>query len=125
MPAVCSQWRRVQISSWLIAFVLASAFLFPANMSASSRETEQNASPQVKAGEAIFKQRCLVCHNKQPGDSAPFGPPNLYGKFKGPSAMSTKEAVNIIAHGKATMPAWGGILSKSDINNVIAYLRAR
>ena len=125
MPVICSQRRRVQILHQIAALVFASVLLFPANISASSGETEQSASPQVKAGEAIFKKRCLVCHNKQPGDTAPFGPPNLYVAFKGPSALSTKAAANIIAHGKATMPAWGGILSKSDINNVIAYLRAR
>jgi mono/diheme cytochrome c family protein len=39
--------------------------------------------------------------------------------------MSTTAAANIIVHGKGTMPAWGGILSKSDINDVIAYLRTR
>ena len=125
MPAIGSQVRRLQMMHLIAAIVFASALLFPANMSASPRETVQSVSPQVKAGEATFKKRCLVCHNKQPGDNAPFGPPNLYGAFKGPSAMSTKDAVNIIAHGKATMPAWAGILSKSDINNVIAYLRAR
>lgn len=125
MPVICTQGRRVQILHRVAAIAFASALLFPANMFASSGETEQSSSPQVKAGEAIFKKRCLVCHNKQPGDNAPFGPPNLYGAFKGPTALSTKAATNIITHGKATMPAWGSILSKSDINNVIAYLRSR
>ena len=105
MQVICSQGRRMQMVYLIAAFVFASALLFPANMSASSGETEPSASPQVKAGEAIFKKRCLVCHNKQPGDNAPFGPPNLYVAFKGPSALSTKAATNIITHGKATMPA--------------------
>ena len=30
-------------------------------------------------GETIFKTQCIGCHNKQVGDTTPFGPPNLHG----------------------------------------------
>lgn len=125
MRVISFQARKVQMLHWIAACLFVLTLMYSTRASASSSETEQSAKPQVKAGEAIFMKRCLVCHNKQPGDTAPFGPPNLYVAFKGPTAISTKEATNIITHGKATMPAWAGILSKSDINNVIAYLRAR
>ncbi len=36
-------------------------------------------SGKAKQGETIFKAQCIGCHNKQPGDTTPFGPPNLHG----------------------------------------------
>lgn len=35
----------------------------------------------VKPGDALFHEKCVGCHNKQPGDTSPFGPPNLHGIF--------------------------------------------
>lgn len=87
----------------------------------SAAETESAAA---KRGEATFKQRCIVCHNKQPGDTTPFGPPNLNGIFHGPAAITTKQAEDIIVNGKGQMPPWGKVLTKSDIDDVIAYLKA-
>ena len=125
MRGICSHMRLVRIVHLFAACLYASTLLFSSHLFAAANETKRTASPQAKAGEEVFKTRCLVCHNKQPGDTTPFGPPNLYVAFKGPTAMSTTAAANIIVHGKGTMPAWGGILSKSDINDVIAYLRTR
>ena len=36
---------------------------------------------KAKRGAAIFQQNCVSCHNKQPDDATPFGPPNLHGIF--------------------------------------------
>lgn len=80
---------------------------------------------RAKQGQAIFQQRCVSCHNKQPGDTSPFGPPNLSGIFKGPSRLTTRQAVEIIEKGKSPMPAFGTILTHSDIDALIAYLRTR
>lgn len=77
----------------------------------------------AKRGEAMFKQRCIACHNKQPGDVTPFGPPNLNGIFRGPAAITPKDAEVIITNGKGQMPGWGKILTKSDIDDLLAYLK--
>jgi hypothetical protein len=53
----------------------------------------------------------------------PFGPRNLHDIFRGPSAITTKQAEEIITHGKASMPAWGAVLTHSDIDAVIDYLK--
>ena len=71
----------------------------------------------------MFQQRCISCHNKQPGDTAPFGPPNLYGIFRGPSPLTAKQVEEIVAHGKGTMPAWGAVLTHSDIDALVAYMK--
>jgi mono/diheme cytochrome c family protein len=80
---------------------------------------------RAKHGEAIFKERCIACHNKAAGDTSPFGPPNLSGIFRGPKAITTRQAADIIANGKGTMPPWSSVLTKSDIDDVIAFLKTR
>lgn len=115
----------------LARFSPAAAIVIPAlllgigNTQASSAPIPAGNSHQVKRGEAIFQQRCIGCHNKQPDDTTPFGPPNLHTSFHRPAPLTKKEAVDIIANGKGTMPGWGKVLSKDDIDDVIAYLKTR
>jgi mono/diheme cytochrome c family protein len=80
---------------------------------------------RIEGGEKIFNQRCASCHNKAVGDDSPFGAPNLHGIFKGPSAITPAEAATIIVKGKNSMPGWGTVLTKSDVGDVIAYLRTQ
>ncbi len=65
---------------------------------------------KAKHGAAVFQQNCVSCHNKQPGDSAPFGPPNLHGIFSSKPLVTppiTPRKHRIIEKGKAPMPAFG------------------
>jgi len=98
--------------------VLAACFVPPATAA-------DTLTGRAKQGQAIFQQRCVSCHNKQPGDTSPFGPPNLNGIFKGPSRITTKQAADIIEKGKSPMPAFGTVLTHSDVDDLIAYLRTR
>jgi mono/diheme cytochrome c family protein len=86
---------------------------------------EPDAAPAVKQGKDIFNTRCIVCHNKQPGDTTPFGPPNLYTVFRGHPPLSTAQAETIVINGKGQMPSFKTVLSKTEIRSVIAYLRSR
>jgi mono/diheme cytochrome c family protein len=79
----------------------------------------------VKHGEAIFHQRCILCHNKKPGDTTPFGPPNLYQVFGEKPLLTTQQAEQIITHGKGQMPSFNGVLTHADMADVIAYLRSQ
>jgi mono/diheme cytochrome c family protein len=78
---------------------------------------------RIQQGAKIFNDRCASCHNKQPGDDSPFGPPNLHGAFHGHSSLSRVEAENIIENGRNAMPAFGKVLNKTEIASVIAYLQ--
>jgi mono/diheme cytochrome c family protein len=80
-------------------------------------------SGRAKAGSEVFQKNCVSCHNKQAGDTSPFGPPNLHGVFK--TGLTPEEAQKIIANGKGGMPAWSNVLTSSDIQNVIAYLKTQ
>jgi len=116
-----ASWRTVcaaltlTLSAWLVVAV----YFVP---SAAAADT---LSGRAKQGQTIFQERCASCHNKQPGDTSPFGPPNLNGIFRGPSHLTTKQAVDIIENGKSPMPAFGGVLTRSDVDDLIAYLRTR
>lgn len=94
------------------------------NLRPSSAMAAESNSARAKQGEVIFKDKCVSCHNKQPGDTTPFGPPNLNGIFKGPTPLSTKKAEDVITNGTTTMPGWGKVLTKDEIGDVIAYLKA-
>jgi mono/diheme cytochrome c family protein len=84
---------------------------------------------KAKRGAAVFQQNCVSCHNKQPGDTAPFGPPNLHGIFSSKPlitpAITPAQATETIKKGKAPMPAFGGILTEAQIGELIAYLKAQ
>ncbi len=84
---------------------------------------------KAKRGSAIFQQNCVSCHNKQPGDTTPFGPPNLHGIFSSKPMVkppvTPAQATDIIKKGIAPMPAFGSILTEAQITDLIAYLKAQ
>jgi mono/diheme cytochrome c family protein len=84
---------------------------------------------KAKRGAAVFQQNCVSCHNKQPGDTTPFGPPNLHGVFSSKPLVTPPvtpaQATDIIKKGKAPMPAFAGVLTDAQISDLIAYLKAQ
>ena len=84
---------------------------------------------KAKRGSAIFQQNCVSCHNKQPDDTTPFGPPNLHGIFSSKPKVSPPitpaQATETIKKGIAPMPAFGSILTNAQIDDLIAYLKAQ
>jgi mono/diheme cytochrome c family protein len=84
---------------------------------------------KAKRGAAIFQQNCVSCHNKQPNDSTPFGPPNLHGIFSSKPMVTPPitpaQATETIKNGKAPMPAFGSILTEAQISDLLAYLKAQ
>ena len=84
---------------------------------------------RAKRGEAIFKQNCVSCHNKQPDDTTPFGPPNLHGIFSSKPmvhpALTPEQATAFIKKGAAPMPAFGSILTDAQLSDLIAYLKVQ
>jgi mono/diheme cytochrome c family protein len=84
---------------------------------------------KAKRGAAIFQQNCVSCHNKQPDDTTPFGPPNLHGIFSSKPRVSPPitpaQATETIKKGIAPMPAFGSILTDAQIEDLIAYLKTQ
>ena len=110
----------------LSALILPAVLLFFVSRSVAAASSGQEApAASTKQGSEIFHTRCIVCHNKQPGDNTPFGPPNLYTVFGAHPLLTPQQAEVIVVHGRGQMPSFGAILSRTEIRSVIAYLRKR
>lgn len=116
----------LHLGKWVWLEFLAMAFFLTTGAMGAPAQPASPPSAALKHGEAIFHSRCIVCHNKKPGDTSPFGPPNLYHVFGAkPPVLTAAQAEQIITHGKGQMPAFGGALTKADMRDVIDYLRSQ
>jgi ubiquinol-cytochrome c reductase cytochrome b subunit len=80
-----------------------------------------SADTTVLAGSVLFyKKGCLYCHRI-----------NDQGGFKGPELsdvslrLSPADLTIRIVNGGSNMPAYGGILSKKELNTIVAFLNSR
>ncbi len=85
------------------------------------KNTQSSAS--IKRGDLLFHQLCVSCHNKQPGDDYPFGPPNLYDVLRR-KEITSSQASEVIRHGRAQMPPFGSRITDGQISDLIGYLEA-
>jgi len=100
------------------------------SVSGGTAAAQKPVSGKAKLGETIFKAQCIGCHNKQPGDTTPFGPPNLHGIIgtntgTTPPQITAQVAATTIKTGKGIMPPFDGKLTPQDISNVVAYLKTQ
>jgi mono/diheme cytochrome c family protein len=123
--------RRMVIGRGLLAVcILASAGAMGISSVIGFADTAKPVmNAKAKRGAAIFQQNCVSCHNKQPNDSTPFGPPNLHGIFSSKPMLTPPvtpaQATETIKNGKAPMPAFGSILTEAQISDLLAYLKAQ
>lgn len=115
------------VAAFVIAGVIVGAGFSATTLSGFSQESHSASSASAKEGKAIFEKRCIVCHNKKPGNNSPFGPPNLHGIFRAssPLKITPSQAIVTITHGKGNMPAFGKVLTNSQIKCVVAYLKTQ
>lgn len=87
------------------------------------------ASP-AERGQAIYLERCAVCHGPQgrgDGPEAPFLSPRPASLISaGSSVKPDTELLAVIANGKprTAMPAWKDRLSEEQRRDVLAYIRS-
>ena len=94
----------------LILSAIASALLFFSGVSYAADSVN---------GEKLYATNCTSCHGEK-GASIMFGTPN-FGQGEG--LMQTDRAIlDSIRNGKNAMPAYQGLLSDTEILDVIAYL---
>ena len=116
-------WRN-WVTRSLTAVVFLSLSFASISQEANKPKEGSNAAAVhtgTTVGSQVFHARCISCHNQQPGDNSPFGPPNLFSEFKR-KAITHSQAEVVIVHGKGTMPPFGTVLSKGEIQRVIEYL---
>jgi mono/diheme cytochrome c family protein len=107
----------------ILSSVLSIAGVLLAGTAGIAAAQKPAASAKVKHGETVFKANCIGCHNKEPGDTTPFGPPNLHGVLGKNPVLTPQQATETIKQGKGVMPPFAGKLNDSDINAVVAYLK--
>ena len=117
--------RRVRRSFFPVIELGLAALLFGLSCSSALAVEPVPKTAAAKRGSAIFHKRCIVCHNKQPDDTSPFGPPNLYAVFRGKPKITTAQAETIIMNGKGQMPSFKAVLTKDEIRSILAYLRSK
>ena len=76
-----------------------------------------NADPQLRLGQEIYRQRCQSCHSPDGGGGI------------GPSVQDIEERLDdasqvaIVVEGRRSMPRFGSVLSDEEIAAVVRYTR--
>ena len=126
------RWRVV-VTSVLAACLVAAVFFAATEGKAHSGGASTSAAridPHVAAGAHDFVQfACSACHgNLGRGGVSPFVPAlNVVGK-----SLTVKALTKIITHGlgesanpkRPFMPVWGPVISKTQVADLVAYIRA-
>jgi cytochrome c len=109
-----------------LSFVFVCALAFAGASLYGQGKMAAGAKGDVAKGKAVFDQNCAVCHNSDSTD-VKMGP-GLKGLFKRAKLTSgtalTEASVRAkIDAGENGMPSYKDILSDSEKNDVIAYLK--
>jgi mono/diheme cytochrome c family protein len=77
------------------------------------------------AGEALFKQKCQVCHGPTGGGDTVMGQKLGAKDLKSAEVqkLSDAEITNIIKNGKDKMKGFEGKLSNDEIKSLVTYVR--
>ena len=102
-----------------VVFAAAAYFLLSGGLAFAGSHPDAD----VQQGKALFQQKCAGCHNKQPGDTNPFGPPNLHGIFQH-KVLTPVQARHTIRYGEGSMPPFRS-LSDSQLDHLLAYLKTQ
>lgn len=92
------------------------AFCISLLASCSSEPKSEGGKPSAEEIENIYGIKCALCHGKD-GNSLIKLAPNLTQ-----STLSLEERVNIISHGKNTMPPQKDVLDKATILGLAEYV---
>jgi mono/diheme cytochrome c family protein len=95
--------------------------------------TTAAVSPQAKAGQTIYSQKCSSCHGVSGGGTPGAFPPLAGNDFV---TGDPKQVILTVLNGKTgpitvngagyngTMPSWKASLSNKDVADVVTYIRA-
>jgi len=110
--------------------------IVPMTMSLQSQQPPPTAIPGFydalskeavgsRRGEAIFYQRCSLCHlpRIRKGGTTPGPAPSLTGVLKSGEQGREAKVREFILKGSERMPGWQYTLSPAQLDDVIAYLK--
>jgi mono/diheme cytochrome c family protein len=80
-------------------------------------------SEAVHAGQDLFTQKCFQCHSVVQ-DQVRFGP-SLYHELAAPHPKKTPAEIRVILeNGKGKMPSFKDVLTKQDVDTLLAYIHS-
>jgi mono/diheme cytochrome c family protein len=84
------------------------------------------AKGNAKAGQSLFDAKCAMCHAKDGSGNSPMGKGMKVPDLRSQTVQKQTDAAiyDVIAKGKKMMPQYGSQLSKEQINELVAYIRA-
>jgi mono/diheme cytochrome c family protein len=108
--------RKLAFTIPILLFLAACGSSTSNSSSQNSPSTnQQEISAEPRSGETVYKDKCVLCH----GDD---GKKGLMGAVDLTTNTATHDAVvAIITNGKKSMTAFGGQLSKEEIEAVAKY----
>ncbi|MCY3577076.1 MAG: cytochrome c [bacterium] len=114
---------RKAIVRWLAALALALAVAAGCG-SDSSPEVEEGPEgtpdPVLVTGRSVFVDRCSSCHDAD-GSGTGDGPRLNRGRLVQVYA-NPDDAVAVVSEGRNRMPAFGGLLTRDEIDAVLRYI---
>ncbi len=122
--------RRALAPLVLILVVVLALSLAVAHRSSGATAQTRVIDPQVAMGAHLFVQfACSACHGLQGRGGVS---PDVPALKKVGKALTVKQLSSIIKHGlgesadpkKPYMPVWGPVISKSQVGDLVAYVRA-
>lgn len=92
---------------------------------AQRRPSEAAALSPSEDGRDIFVANCLGCHGRNADGDTPAGRNWRVPDLRSPQVQSRGDdgLRQSIRDGKGKMPAWGALLSQTDIDHLVAYVR--
>lgn len=106
------------MKSTILTLLISSATILPIATQAAD----------LSNGETQFKTLCVSCHGDLghgdgvAGRALPEQPSNIYDGLTS-FWESESELMDTVMNGNEGMPAWGQILTESDVNDIFAYIR--
>ncbi len=86
------------------------------------------ARAQGPAGADIFRVRCVMCHGQQGRGNGPMAAsmnprPMDFTDSTKRLATTDSAVADVIRRGRRTMPAFGQMLSRTQVDSVVAFIR--
>ena len=81
---------------------------------------EGTPDPALLVGRAVFVDRCASCHDAD-GSGTGNGPKLNQGRLSR-EYPDAQDALAVIANGRKRMPAFGGVLTTGEIEDVLRYI---
>jgi quinohemoprotein ethanol dehydrogenase len=106
---------RIPPTSCGLAFIRAAVMLW-AIASAPAMAQDRAA---IEAGEQVYDEHCASCHGPK------LRPTGAFPDLKQQKADGRARFDQVVMNGKNQMPAWQGVVSPEELDQIWAYIRSR